>query len=74
MTDPVEPLRRLRHELRGAYHHLLLCIDALTVETNNDERLVWLEHIDRAADRCDAAAAEMEAAIEAGQEHVPAAE
>jgi hypothetical protein len=73
MSDP-EALRRLRHELRGAYHHLLLCMDALAVETVRSERLLWLDHIARAADRCEAAAGEIEALLAAEPEHAPTGE
>jgi hypothetical protein len=73
MSDP-DALRRLRHELRGAYHHLLLCMDALAVETVESERLLCLDHIGRAADRCAAAAAEMEPLFAAEPEHAPTAE
>jgi hypothetical protein len=74
MPDPGEALRRIRHELRGAYHHLLLCMDALAVETVPSERLLWLDHIGRAADRCAAAAAEMEAVAQEEREPAPAGE
>jgi hypothetical protein len=73
MSDP-DVLRRLRHELRGAYHHLLLCMDALAVETVDSERLLWLDHIGRAADRCEVAAAEMEGLFAAEPEPAPAGE
>jgi hypothetical protein len=73
MPEP-DALRRLRHELRGAYHHLLLCMDALAVETVEPERLLWLDHIARAADRCAAAVSEMEALVAPEPEHAPAAE
>ena len=73
MSDP-DALRRLRHELRGAYHHLLLCMDALAVETVDSERLLWLDHIGRAADRCEVAVAEIDALVDAEPEHAPTGE
>jgi hypothetical protein len=54
--------QRLRHDLRGAYHQVRLCTDALAGETDSAEQLVWLAHIEQAASRCDRAAAEIEAA------------
>jgi hypothetical protein len=52
--------QRLRHDLRGAYHQIRLCTDALAGETDPAEQLVWLSHIDQAASRCDHVAAQME--------------
>jgi len=45
--------RRLRHDLRGAFHNLRLCVEVLVRETDPDEALPWLEQIEEAADACD---------------------
>lgn len=68
MPDPGETLRRLRHELRGAYHHLLLCLDALEVEGDPSQSLEWLDHIDRAAGRCEVALDELDGVVEEQRE------
>jgi hypothetical protein len=45
--------RRLRHDLRGAFHNLRLCVEVLVRETDPAEALPWLEQIEQAADACD---------------------
>jgi hypothetical protein len=52
--------QRLRHDLRGGYHQVRLCTDALAGETNPAEQLVWLSHIEQAATRCEQVAAQIE--------------
>ena len=45
--------RRLRHDLRGAFHNLRLCVEVLVRENDPAEALPWLEQIEDAADTCD---------------------
>ena len=45
--------RRLRHDLRGAFHNLRLCVEVLVRESDPGEALPWLEQIEEAADACD---------------------
>jgi hypothetical protein len=51
--------RRLRHDLRGAFHNLRLCVEVLVRETDPEEALPWLEQIEEAADSCDRNATEL---------------
>ena len=44
--------RRLRHDLRGAFNELRLCVEVLRVEKDPAEVLKWLELIEGAAGRC----------------------
>lgn len=44
--------RRLRHDLRGAFNELRLCVEVLRVENDPAEVLEWLELIEGAAGRC----------------------
>jgi hypothetical protein len=44
--------REIRHNLRGAYHTLRLCIMVLDGESDREESLTWLGHIEQAADDC----------------------
>ena len=52
--------RELRHNLRGAYHTLRLCIMVLETEADRGEYLTWLGHVEQAADDCVRYAAEMD--------------
>ena len=45
--------RRLRHDLRGAFHNLRLCVEVLVRESDPNEALPWLEQIEEAAENCD---------------------
>ena len=51
--EPPDARRRLRHDLRGAFHNLRLCVEVLVRETDPAEALIWLEQIEEAADACD---------------------
>ena len=51
--EPPDDRRRLRHDLRGAFHNLRLCVEVLVRETDPAEALPWLEQIEEAADACD---------------------
>ena len=51
-TDPADDRRRLRHDLRGAFNELRLCVEVLRVENDPAEVLKWLELIEGAAGRC----------------------
>jgi hypothetical protein len=52
MNDAEEGLwRRLRHDLRGAYHQIRLCIDAAELENDPAARLEWLTWLEAAAAR-----------------------
>jgi hypothetical protein len=50
--DQAEELRRLRHDLRGAFNELRLCVEVLRVETDGARVLEWLESIEAAAGKC----------------------
>lgn len=52
--------RQLRHDLRGAFHHMMLCVDLLSYDPDRDECLYLLGCLANAAEKADAAAAEME--------------
>ena len=56
-------MRRIRHELRRAYQQMVLCLDAMEIETETASKVGWLESIERAAARCDQAATEVEMGI-----------
>ena len=58
--DPDGTLRRLRHDIAGAYNELRLCTEVLRVEKDRQQALEWLDLIERAADRCASVAAELE--------------
>ena len=49
---PSDDRRRLRHDLRGAFNELRLCVEVLRVENDPAEVLKWLELIEGAAGRC----------------------
>ena len=51
--EPPDERRRLRHDLRGAFHNLRLCVEVLVRESDPAEALPWLEQIEEAADACD---------------------
>jgi hypothetical protein len=51
--------REVRHNLRGAYHTLRLCIMVLETEADPGESLTWLGHVEQAAEDCVRYAAEM---------------
>ena len=53
MGEVEDPRRKLRHDLRGTFNELRLCVEVLRIENDPDEILRWLEAIDVAADRCD---------------------
>jgi hypothetical protein len=42
-VDRVTALRRLRHDLAGAYNELRLCTEVLRMETDRDQALEWTE-------------------------------
>ena len=44
--------RKLRHDLRGTFHNLRLCVEVLVRESDPAEALPWLEQIEQAADSC----------------------
>jgi hypothetical protein len=44
--------REVRHNLRGAYHTLRLCVMVLETEADPGESLKWLGHVEQAADDC----------------------
>jgi hypothetical protein len=50
--EPLDPRRRLRHDLRGAFHNLRLCVEVLTRERDPAEALPWLEQVEQAAEDC----------------------
>ena len=50
--EPLDPRRRLRHDLRGAFHNLRLCVEVLVREKDPAEALPWLEQVEQAADDC----------------------
>jgi hypothetical protein len=50
--EDVDVRRRLRHNLRGAFHNLRLCVEVLVRETDPAEALPWLEQVEQAADDC----------------------
>jgi hypothetical protein len=62
MADTDEPaaLRRIRHDLRGAYNELRLCTEVLLLEADGPAALEWLDLIERAARRCDALVCELD--------------
>ena len=47
--------RRLRHDLRGAFNELRLCVEVLRLEAAGEEALEWLAQVERAAEPCEAA-------------------
>lgn len=47
-------LRRLRHDLAGAFNELRLCTEVLCGEDDLGRALDWAGMIERAADRCEA--------------------
>jgi hypothetical protein len=55
-----DDLRRLRHDLRGAYNELRLCVEVLRHEAAGAEALEWLALVERAAERCDEAVVRFE--------------
>ena len=55
-----DDLRRLRHDLRGAYNELRLCVEVLRLEAAGAEALEWLAHVERAAERCEEAVLRLE--------------
>ena len=57
--------RRLRHDLRGAYHQMRLCIDVLDSESDPAARIEWLSQIWAAAERGEGIAAEIEETVDA---------
>ena len=63
--DPPDERRRLRHDLRGAFHNLRLCVEVLVRESDPAEALPWLEQIEEAADACDRNAGQLMEFIEA---------
>lgn len=52
MGEAEDPRRRLRHDLRGTFSELRLCVEVLKIETDPDESLKWLDAIEAAADHC----------------------
>ena len=63
-VDRVTALRRLRHDLAGAYNELRLCTEVLRMETDRDQALEWTELISRAAERCATVADRLESMVE----------
>jgi signal transduction histidine kinase len=59
--DQPEELRRLRHDLRGAFNELRLCVEVLRVETDSERAVEWLESIESAAERCAALVRQLQA-------------
>ena len=53
-NEPADSLRRIRHDLRGAYNELRLCAEVLGLEADGAAALEWLDMIERAAERCEA--------------------
>ena len=51
MEEP-DVRRKLRHDLRGAFHNLRLCVEVLVRESDPAEALPWLEQIEQAAESC----------------------
>jgi hypothetical protein len=51
--DRTNAMRRLRHDLRGAFNELSLCAEVLRLETDTDLLLEWLNMIVQAAERCE---------------------
>ena len=64
--EPPDARRRLRHDLRGAFHNLRLCVEVLVRETDPAEALPGLEQIEEAADACDRNAEHLMALPDAG--------
>ena len=58
--EPADALRRIRHDLRGAYNELRLCAEVLRLEADGAAALEWLDLIERAAERCDALVVELD--------------
>jgi len=69
--DQPDPRRRLRHDLRGAFHNLRLCVEVLVRERDPAEALPWLEQIEEAADACDRNAGELMQLIESLEASTP---
>ena len=63
--EQVDERRRLRHDLRGAFHNLRLCVEVLVREKDPDEALPWLEQVEEAADACDRHAGQLVDLLEA---------
>ena len=57
-------LRRLRHDLAGAYNELRLCTEVLRVETDPEQAIEWVDLIERAAERSAAIAEQLEAILD----------
>ena len=57
--EPSPELRRLRHDIRGAFNELSLCVEVLRVETDADRLPEWLDQIEAAAGRCEALVAQL---------------
>lgn len=57
--EQLDDRRRLRHDLRGAFHNLRLCVEVLARETDPAEALPWLEQLEQAATDCDRHAGEL---------------
>ena len=58
--EPADALRRIRHDLRGAYNELRLCVEVLRLEAGGPAALEWLVMIERAAERCEALVGELD--------------
>ena len=50
--EEIDVRRRLRHNLRGAFHNLRLCVEVLVRETDPAEALPWLDQVEQAAEYC----------------------
>jgi hypothetical protein len=59
------PISRARHDLRGRFNALKLCIGALEICTAPDDIAEFIEMIDRSADQVTDAAEEMERVFDA---------
>ena len=65
IMEQVDERRRLRHDLRGAFHNLRLCVEVLVREKDPGEALPWLEQVEEAADACDRHAGQLIDLLEA---------
>jgi hypothetical protein len=58
--EPADALRRIRHDLRGAYNELRLSVEVLRLEADAAASLEWLDLIERAAERCETLVGELD--------------
>ena len=50
-SSPDDPLRRLRHDIKGCLNSLVLSVEVLSENLEPDEAIEFLDGLERAADK-----------------------